>query len=51
MSMGNLLRERAVAARMNDAHPGLDHVTVVPANYDGGGDGDDASTVESRGRR
>jgi len=35
MRMGNLLGERAVVTRMNDTHPGLYHVTVVPSNYDG----------------
>jgi hypothetical protein len=32
---------------MDDTHPGLDHVTVVPANYDGD---DEASTADGRRR-
>ncbi len=37
MRMGNLLAASPVATRMDDTstHPGLDHVTVVPSNYDG----------------
>jgi len=34
MRMGNLLRDTAVSARMSDTHLGVQHVTVVPANYD-----------------
>jgi len=45
MSMGNLLGERAVATGMNDTHPRLDHVTVVPANHDRD---DEASAADGR---